>query len=158
MVSKLKCQLNHIGIKRLWASYVHCLTPAELFQILKDEAVKVLHLIWQEIGVQSRRDVPGHDKVTGWERNLKGSSSPQGCPRGPIYPFPLSVLLLLGFLLIFGNVIYSDKPRPLPRKSPGLFRNAHVCSGSGHDHKHQVKKEGHGHSLAACLKDYNVLE
>ena len=45
------------------------------------------------------------------------------------------LLLLLGFLLIFGNVI-----RP-PWKSPSLFRNAHDCSGSGHDHKDQVKKE-----------------
>ena len=48
-------------------------------------------------------------KVTGRERNLQGSSSPWGCPGGPVCLFPLSVLLLLGFLLIFGNVLYSNK-------------------------------------------------
>ena len=52
---------------------------------------------------------PIRDKVMGWERNLQGSSSPRGCPGGPVRPFPLSVLLLLGFLLIFGNVIYGNK-------------------------------------------------
>ena len=45
----------------------------------------------------------------GTRKNLQGSSSPRGCPGGPICPFPLSVLLLLSFLLIFGNVIYSNK-------------------------------------------------
>ena len=52
---------------------------------------------------------PIHDKFMEWERNLQGSSSPWGCPGGLVCPFPLSVLLLLGFLLIFGNVIYSNE-------------------------------------------------
>ena len=52
---------------------------------------------------------PNRDKVAGQERNLQGSSSPRGCPRGPVCPFLLPVLLLLGFLLIFGNIIYSNK-------------------------------------------------
>ena len=79
---------------------------------------------------------PNHDKVTGRERNLQGSSSSHGAVPGPQYvpsgaagtrkesasqlfpsrlsggpvcPFLLSVLLLLGFLLIFGNIIYSNK-------------------------------------------------
>ena len=46
---------------------------------------------------------------SGQERNLQGSSSPQGFPGGPECPFLPSVLLLLGFLLIFGNIIYSNK-------------------------------------------------
>ena len=71
-------------------------------------------------GSSSPRGCPG-DKVTGREGNLQGSPSPRGCPGGPVCPFLPSVLLLLGFLLIFGN--------------------AHDCSGSGHDHKHQVVKE-----------------
>ena len=37
------------------------------------------------------------------------SSSPRGCPGGPVCPFLPSVLLLVGFLLIFGNIIYSNK-------------------------------------------------
>ena len=37
------------------------------------------------------------------------SSSPRGYPGGPVCPFLLSVLLLLEFLLIFGNIIYSNK-------------------------------------------------
>ena len=52
---------------------------------------------------------PVGDKVTGRERNLQGSSSLRGCPGGPVCPFLLSVLLLLGFLLIFGNIIYINK-------------------------------------------------
>ena len=52
---------------------------------------------------------PNRDKATGRERNLQRSSSPRGCPGGPVCPFLLSVLLLLGFLLIFGNIIYSNK-------------------------------------------------
>ena len=52
---------------------------------------------------------PVGDKVTGQERNLQGSSSPRGCPEGLICLFPLSVSLLLGFLVIFGNIIYSNK-------------------------------------------------
>ena len=80
----------------------------------------------------------------------------RGCPRASVCPFLLSVLLLLDFLLIFGNKIHSNKAS---LQSPSLFGNAHDCSGSGHDHKHQVKKtKGHTYSLAACLKDYNVLE
>ena len=39
----------------------------------------------------------------GQEGNLQGSPSPRGCPRGPVCPFLPSVLLLLGFLLIFRN-------------------------------------------------------
>ena len=79
---------------------------------------------------------PNRDKVAAWERNLQGSScssglprgpntspreprgretnlqgsfSPRGCPGGRVCPFLLSVLLLLGFLLIFGNIKYSNK-------------------------------------------------
>ena len=76
------------------------------------------------------RTCPDGDKVTGWERNLQGSSSPRGCPRGkvtrrernlqgsssplgcpegPVCSFPPPVSLVLGFLLIFGNIIYSNK-------------------------------------------------
>ena len=54
---------------------------------------------------------PDRDKVTGRERNLQGSSSPRGCPGGPICPLSLSVLLLLGFLLL-GNVTYGDQASP----------------------------------------------
>ena len=50
----------------------------------------------------SSREPPGQ------ERNLQGSSSPQGCPGGLVCPFLLSVLLSLGFL-IFVNIIYSNK-------------------------------------------------
>ena len=73
---------------------------------------------------------PVHDKVMGRERNLQGSSSshgaapgaqcvpsgaagtrkeparqlfPSSLSQGPVCPFLPSVLLLLGFLLIFGN-------------------------------------------------------
>ena len=77
-------------------------------------------------------------ELLGRERNLQGSSSPRGCPGGPVCPFPPSVVLLLGFLFIFGNIIYSNKP---PWKSLSLFGNAHDCSGSGHNHKPQVRKE-----------------
>ena len=75
---------------------------------------------------------PDHDKVTGWERKLQGSSYPLGCPRGPICPLSLSVLLLLCFLLLLGNVTYSDQvspeksnpikkdpPKPRPTLPPG---------------------------------------
>ena len=51
---------------------------------------------------------PIRHKVRGRERSLQGSSSPWGCPGGPVCPFPLSILLL-GFLLILGNVTYSDQ-------------------------------------------------
>ncbi|CAN0570293.1 unnamed protein product [Rangifer tarandus platyrhynchus] len=43
---------------------------------------------------------------------MQGSSSPRGRPGGPVCPLPLSVLLLLGFLLILGNVTYSDQATP----------------------------------------------
>ena len=52
---------------------------------------------------------PDRDKVTGRERNLQGSSSPRGGPGSPVCPLPPSVLLLLDFLLILGNVTYSDQ-------------------------------------------------
>ena len=85
----------------------------------------------RELGV-----CPNHDKVTGWERKLQGSSFSHRAPRGPnmfpleppgwernlqaalplevvpgawYVPFFLSVLLLLDFLLISGNIIYSNK-------------------------------------------------
>ena len=79
---------------------------------------------------------PNRDKVTGRERNLQGSSSSHGAApgaqyvpsgaarmrkesarqffpsrlcRGPGMSLSSSVLLLLGFLLIFRNIIYSNK-------------------------------------------------
>ena len=41
--------------------------------------------------------------ATGTRKDPAGSPSPRGCPGGPVCPFLPSVLLLLGFLLIFGN-------------------------------------------------------
>ena len=51
------------------------------------------------------QDVPGAVTRSQDERGC----SPRGCPGGPACPFPPSVSLLLGFLLIFGNIIYSNK-------------------------------------------------
>ena len=64
---------------------------------------------WNKNLSGAARMCPGRDKVTGRERNLQGSSSPRGCPGGPVCPFAPSVSLLLGFLLIFGNIIYGNK-------------------------------------------------
>ena len=61
---------------------------------------------------RSPQESPGRTQtmIRSWdERNLQGSSSSRGCPEGPECFSPLSILLLLGFLLIFGNVTHSDQ-------------------------------------------------
>ena len=107
---------------------------------------------------------PNRDKVTGRERNLQGSSSSHGAApgaqyiplgatglrketgkqlfpsrlsRGPSMSLSSLCLTVLGLSINFWKYIVI---RP-PWKSPSLFGNARDCSGSGHDHKHQVRRE-----------------
>ena len=66
----------------------------------------------------SCQDIPRLWQGHGMREEPAGSSSPQGCPGGPVCPFFLSVLLLLGFLLILGNVTYSDQDFSLEKSEP----------------------------------------
>ena len=113
------------GVKLDWSDLVHCWEPPGCTQSMTRSwdkrgickaALPHLGLPWRPNrsppepwgwernlqGSSSHWGYPG-DKVTGRERNLQGSSSPRGCPWGLVCPFLPSALLLLGFLLIFGN-------------------------------------------------------
>ena len=94
----------------------------------------------------------GHGDEGGTCRQL----FPWGLSGDPVRPFLTPVLLLLGFLLIWGNIIYSnkvslEKPKPFWKCSWLLWLRTRPWTSSR-------KRKGHRYSLAACLKDYNVLE
>ena len=61
------------------------------------------------ISVTSRGDVPSPWQGHGTREEPVRQLFPRGCPGGPVCPLPLSILLLLGFLLIIGNFTYSDQ-------------------------------------------------
>ena len=82
-----------------------------------NEKEKVL-LAQSCLTIGSCQDVPNPWQNHGTREEPAGSSSPQGCPGGPVCPFFLSVLLLLGFLLILGNVTYSDQDFSLEKSEP----------------------------------------
>ena len=67
-----------------------------------------------------------------------------------------SFLLLLGFLLIFGNIIYSNKASL--EKSKPFWKCSWLLWLRTWPQTSTHKRKGHRYSLAACLKDYNVLE
>ena len=84
---------------------------------------------------------PGTQYVpSGATRTRKESARqifPARLSQGPGISLSSFCLTIVGLSINFWKYIVI-RPR---WKSPSLLGNAHDCSGSGHDHKHQVKKE-----------------